>query len=217
MDIEQPSPTAHTIAGLILAGGRARRMQGQDKGLIPFAGRPLIEHVLDRIRPQVDQILISANRNLEQYAEYGHTVITDVIGDYCGPLAGIHSALPTLQQSWLAVVPCDSPLLPTDLVYRLFHSAQSMNAPLAVAHDGQRMQPVMALLHQSLLGSLHTYLEGGGRRMDTWFIQQQAVITDLSDRPEAFRNINSPQDLLQLELWLASRSNQDPSPRTSPA
>ena len=193
------------VAGLILAGGRARRMGGQDKGLVPLAGRPMVEHVLDRIRPQVDDVVISANRNRDVYARYRHRVLADIVGHYSGPLAGMLSALIAVEQPWLAVVPCDSPLLPNDLVARLLASVCAESADIAVAHDGQRLQPVVALLNRSLATSLRSYLEGGGRKIDTWYLQHRIAITDLSDHPEAFLNINTLKEHAVLEQKVLSR------------
>lgn len=187
------------VAGLILAGGRARRMGGQDKGLVPLAGKPMIEYALERVRPQVDEVVISANRNQDVYARYGHRVIEDVLDDYSGPLAGMLSALLVVRQPWLAVVPCDSPLLPRDLVERLLSTALANSAEIAVAHDGERLQPVIALLHRSLLAPLRAFVQGGGRKIDTWYLQHRMVTTDLSDYPEAFVNINTPEDHAALE------------------
>ena len=205
MMIDRSGAAREPVAGLILAGGRARRMGGQDKGLTPLAGKPMIEHVLKRIRPQVDDVVISANRNAERYAGYGHRVIGDVLGDYSGPLAGMLSALLAVRQPWLAVVPCDSPLLPDDLVERLLRSAVAESAELAVAHDGTRLQPVFALLHRSLLSPLRDFLEGGGRKVDTWYAQHRMATTDLSDHPEAFSNINTPEDHAALELQILGK------------
>jgi molybdenum cofactor guanylyltransferase len=174
-------------------------MGGQDKGLIPLAGRPMVEHVLERFRPQVDEVMISANRNRDHYAGFGHAVVEDIMSDYPGPLAGVLSALHATRQPWLAIVPCDSPLLPGDLVERLLRSALGDSAELAVAHDGARLQTMFALLHRSLLAPLRAYLEGGGRRVDTWYAQHRMVIADLSDHPEAFVNVNTPEDHAALE------------------
>ena len=199
MDLQLAGGRRDAVAGLILAGGRARRMGGDDKGLIPLAGRPMVEHVLERIRPQVDEVLINANRNAERYGRYGHPVIPDVIGDYSGPLAGMLTAMMVVQQPWLAVVPCDSPLLPLDLVDRLFESVLVDSAEIAVAHDGQRLQPVVALLSCSLLPHLRAFVDQGGRKIDTWYAQHRMVATDLSDHPEAFVNVNTPEERLELE------------------
>jgi molybdenum cofactor guanylyltransferase len=199
MKVGQDGQARSAIAGLILAGGRARRMGGEDKGLIPLAGRPMVEHVLERIRPQVNEVLINANRNAGQYGRYGHRVIPDVVDDFPGPLAGMLSAMEAVHQPWLAVVPCDSPLLPRDLVQRLFESALAESADIAVAHDGERLQPVIALLRCSLLPQLRAFVEQGGRKIDTWYAQHRMVATDLSDHPEAFVNINTPEERAALE------------------
>ena len=199
MEAELAGGRRDAVAGLILAGGRARRMGGEDKGLISLAGRPMVEHVLERIRPQVDEVLINANRNAEHYGRYGHRVIPDVIGDYSGPLAGMITAMMAVEQPWLAVVPCDSPLLPHDLVDRLYQSVLAESAEIAVAHDGQRLQPVIALLSCSLLPHLRGFVDQGGRKIDTWYAQHRMVATDLSDHPEAFVNVNTPEERLELE------------------
>jgi molybdenum cofactor guanylyltransferase len=202
----QEGPARERVVGLVLAGGRARRMGGQDKGLIPLAGRPLVEHVLERFRPQVDEVVISANRNRDHYARFGHAVIEDLVGDYPGPLAGVLSALHATREPWLAIVPCDSPLLPGDLVERLLRSALRESAELAVVHDGKRLQPMFALLHRSLLTPLQVYLEGGGRKVDAWYAQQRMVTADLSDHPEAFVNLNTPEDHAALERQFAMQT-----------
>jgi molybdopterin-guanine dinucleotide biosynthesis protein A len=199
MELQQAGRRRDAVAGLILAGGRARRMGGEDKGLISLAGRPMVEHVLERIRPQVDDVLINANRNAERYGRYGHRVIPDVIGDYSGPLAGMLTAMMVVEHPWLAVVPCDSPLLPHDLVDRLYQSVLAESAEIAVAHDGHRLQPVIALLGCSLLPHLRAFVEQGGRKIDTWYAQHRMIATDLSDHPEAFVNINTPEERLELE------------------
>ncbi|MFO8004420.1 molybdenum cofactor guanylyltransferase MobA [Thioalkalivibrio sp.] len=199
MELQHDGGRPGAVAGLILAGGRARRMGGEDKGLISLAGRPMVEHVLERIRPQVDDVLINANRNAERYGSYGHRVVADVIGDYSGPLAGMLTAMMAVQQPWLAVVPCDSPLLPTDLVDRLCRSVLAESAEIAVAHDGRRLQPVIALLSCSLLPDLRAFVDQGGRKIDTWYMQHRMVATDLSDHPEAFVNVNTPDERLELE------------------
>jgi len=207
MEVQQAGRKRDAIAGLILAGGRARRMGGEDKGLISLAGRPMVEHVLERIRPQVDEVLINANRNVERYGRYGHRVIPDVIGDYSGPLAGMLTAMMAAKQPWLAVVPCDSPLLPHDIVDRLYQSVLSESAEIAVAHDGQRLQPVIALLNCSLLPHLRAFLDQGGRKIDTWYAEHRMVATDLSDHPEAFVNVNTPEERLELEQRVVTDSS----------
>ncbi|MCA1788860.1 MAG: molybdenum cofactor guanylyltransferase [Thioalkalivibrio sp.] len=199
MELQQAGSRLDAVAGLVLAGGRARRMGGEDKGLISLAGRPMVAHVLERIRPQVDEVLINANRNAERYGRFGYRVIPDVVGDFSGPLAGMLTAMMAVEQPWLAVVPCDSPLLPHDLVDRLYQSVLAESAEIAVAHDGHRLQPVIALLSCSLLPHLRAFVDQGGRKIDTWYAQHRMVATDLSDHPEAFVNVNTPEERLELE------------------
>jgi len=181
-------------------------MGGEDKGLIPLAGQPMIEHVLARFRPQVDELLINANRNQERYGRYGHRVVGDTLADYQGPLAGILTAMRAVAHPWLAVVPCDGPLLPVDLVRRLLHTAQAEQAEIAVAHDGKRMQPVVALLRCALQDSLQDFLDQEGRKIDTWYAQHALAIVDLSDCPEAFTNVNTPEERAALERAVANPS-----------
>lgn len=134
----------HDVTGLILAGGQGRRMGGRDKGLEPLAGRPLVAHVLDRLAGQLAGVMINANRHLDRYADYGDRLITDLEGGYQGPLMGIYSGLRAADTPWVLVVPCDTPALPMDLVPRLV--AGLNDCDIAVAHDGERLHPVVALL-----------------------------------------------------------------------
>ena len=197
-------------AGLILAGGRARRMGGQDKGLLPLAGKPLIEHALERLRPQVHSIVVSANRSQSDYQRYGYPVLSDDYGAFAGPLAGILTALRTITEPWLVVVPCDSPQLPDDLVSRLHQKAAIEQAEVAVAHDGNRLQSVVALIRATLAPSLAAFLNQGGRKVELWYSEQRWTAVDFSDCPHAFSNINTPDDLTAADQRLAvhHRHNQ---------
>ncbi|WP_428614086.1 molybdenum cofactor guanylyltransferase MobA, partial [Shewanella sp.] len=138
------------IDAVILAGGMARRMGGNDKGLVELNDRPMIQHAIDRIKPQVKQILINANRNQSRYAEFGYPVLSDEDSGYLGPLAGMITALGQTQADYLMVVPCDCPLLPTDLVQRMLNAIQAEGAEMAVASDGKREQPVVLLMKPAL-------------------------------------------------------------------
>jgi molybdopterin-guanine dinucleotide biosynthesis protein A len=186
------------LTAVVLAGGLARRMGGQDKGLVEVFGKPMIEHVLDCLRPQVEQILINANRNHDIYASYNYPVISDSIEGYCGPLAGMASAMQHCDTAYLMATPCDSPFLPDDLVARLYNALQAEQASISVAHDGDRMQPVFALLDCNLLESLLAFLHSGERKIDRWYAQQHCVLADFSDCPDTFLNINSPEDITEL-------------------
>ncbi len=183
------------ISGVILAGGQARRMGGQDKGLIHYQSRPLIEHVLQRLTPQISPIAINANRNLEQYQSYGHPVFSDQLSGFQGPLAGISSALQKNTRPHLLVVPCDSPHLPLDLAARLLNTLTQEDADISIAFDGQRNQQLFMLLKQSRQTSLETYLHNGGLAVYQWLQTEKVAISDFSDQAPAFRNINRPEEL----------------------
>lgn len=183
------------LTGIILAGGRARRMGGIDKGLFELNGRPMVEWIIERLSPQVDSIIINANRNHEHYGRYGYPVVADDYGDFEGPLAGFAAVMPYAAGGALITVPCDSPSPPPDLAQRLVTALARQGADLAVAHDGDRLQPVHALLPASLLGSLRAYLAGGDRRVDLWYSRHKMATADFSDCREAFLNLNRPEDM----------------------
>ncbi len=190
------------ITGVILAGGEARRMGGGDKGLVELRGKPLVEHALAALSPQVNTVIINANRNRERYAAYGHPVIADSRQGFQGPLAGMLSCIEAAGTEFIVSVPCDSPLLPDDLVARLFRQLSEEEADISVAHNGDRMQPVFTLMPTSLASSMQAFLDGGGRKIDRWFEQHKLAVTDFSDKPECFRNINNPAELAQMEAQL---------------
>ncbi|MGI9306524.1 MAG: molybdenum cofactor guanylyltransferase MobA [Gammaproteobacteria bacterium] len=193
------SAPANCITGILLAGGRARRMGGEDKGLLPVAGKPLAEWTRRRLRPQTGEILINANRNAAQYAALGR-VIGDRHGGFCGPLAGIHAGLCAAKTEWAVSVPCDSPFFPEELTAKLMDAAAAKNAPVAVASAG-RMQPVFMLLKTSLAGELSAFLDGGGRKIDLWFGARRFAVAEFSDAA-AFANINTPEELAAAESRL---------------
>lgn len=202
----QPDPDMtvprREITAVILAGGRARRMGGKDKGLIQLDGRPMVAHVMAALRPQVGELMINANRNLDRYAEFGYRVITDAVGDFSGPLAGVASALQSSRTRYILTVPCDSPLMPDDLVARLYSTLRSRDAEIAVAHDGERMQPVFSLLPRNLADSLLGFLAEGERRIDRWFTYHKTVTADFSDKADTFLNVNTDEERLALEKTL---------------
>ncbi len=185
---------ACAITAVILAGGRARRMGGMDKGLIIFRGRPMIEHVIAALEPQVGGLIISANRNLERYREYGYPVVTDSAGDYAGPLAGIASGMQAATSPCILSAPCDAPFVSGALAVILSRTLADNRADISAAHDGVRMQPLFALLRRELLPALLAYLEAGGRRVDDWYRQQRLALADFSGCPDAFANLNTPDE-----------------------
>lgn len=202
---ESPS-SPFPVSAVILAGGRATRMGGEDKGWVELAGRPLIAHVLERLRPQVDEILINANRSHDRYQALA-PVISDNNRDYLGPLAGMQAGLAAARHDWVLFVPCDGPALPTDLMSR-FRAALTPATELVVAHDGDWLQPVVALLHTSLLPSLSAALAGGERKIDIWFARHNMAVVSFADQPDAFINLNSPDELAAYEARLQDATGQ---------
>ncbi|MFG6179210.1 molybdenum cofactor guanylyltransferase MobA [Halomonas sp. THAF12] len=185
------------LTGLVLAGGQGRRMGGRDKGLAPFAGRPLVCHARAPLVGRVAELLINANRHADAYTEWGDRVIGDVEAGYQGPLMGIYSGLRAATTDWVVVVPCDSPSLPNDLVARLVGGRGK--ADIAVAHDGERLHPVVALIRRSLADDLAQALAAGERKIDRWYARHAWQPVDMSDCVEAFANLNTEADRRRLE------------------
>lgn len=189
----------NTITAVILAGGKGRRLQGSDKGLVLFNQRPMIEHVLDIIEPQVTQVIINANRNLDTYKSYRHPVIEDALSDFQGPLAGFSIAMLQATTTHILTLPCDGPFISRDYVRRMNQALNNSDAELVVAHDGDRMQPVHALIPVNLQASLDQFLQSGERKIDHWYAQHEYTLADFSDSPEIFQNINTAEQLNTLE------------------
>ena len=189
----------HDVTAVILAGGKGRRMDGEDKGMVELAGRALVEYVIEAIEPQVETIILNANRNQQWYARYGYPVISDSLADYQGPLAGFVSALTNARTGHVVTVPCDGPFIADDLVERLIRALTSNNADIAVAHDGERMQPVYSLMPTRLSTSLMSFLDTGERKIDRWYEQLKVALADFSDCPDTFRNINTAEQRDQLQ------------------
>ena len=180
------------ITGLILAGGEGRRVGGADKGLLDYQGKPLVTHVIERLAPQVDTLLISANRNLDDYIDFGYPVVTDASAERLGPLAGIAAGLRACETPWLVVCHCDCPHLPLDLVARLL--AGIGNAPLAIAATSDGTQPTFILCHRDRLPALNAWLAAGERKVMAWCRAQGAVEVAFADTA-AFANLNTSTDL----------------------
>jgi molybdopterin-guanine dinucleotide biosynthesis protein A len=193
------------ITGVVLAGGLARRMGGRDKGLIELRSRPLIAYALDALREITHRIMINANRNLDQYQRFSVPVITDEGGDFEGPLAGMLAALRAADTPYLLTIPCDCPLLQGAWLHRLIERRDAEDAEIAAAHDGERLNPVFALLDRRLEADLADFLEGGGRKIDVWMRRHRLAVVDFSDHAEMFRNANTPEELAELERRCATR------------
>jgi molybdenum cofactor guanylyltransferase len=182
------------ITAVILAGGQGRRMGGQDKGLIEFDGKPLAALLVDSLRQQAVDIVINANRNHAQYQTFDCPVISDQLEDYQGPLAGFASAMAVVDSEFILTLPCDGPLLADDYVARFIASYNDNDAPIQVAFDGERLQPVHAMIKVDLLPSLKSFLDSRDRKIDRWYAGHDYARVDFSDCSNMFRNINTPAD-----------------------
>ncbi len=191
--------TRPPITGVVLAGGLGRRMGGVDKGLQLLNGRPLVSHVIERLAPQVDELLINANQNGERYAAFGYPVLADRIPEFAGPLAGLHAALSAATHPLVATAPCDSPFLPADLISRLFQALTATNADLAVARTFDQPHPVFCLCRHELLPHLTDFLARGERKMALWHAALKVVEVAFDDEAEAFENINTREELGRFE------------------
>jgi molybdopterin-guanine dinucleotide biosynthesis protein A len=194
---------AEEITGLILAGGRAQRMGGVDKGLIPFLGQPLIASAIKRLQSQVGSIVINANRNITKYAAYGYPVILDETPDFSGPLAGFSVGLQACKTPYLLTTPCDSPLLPLDLGLKLAEEMEHGDFQLVYASckeldDKIWAQPVFCLMRADLLNSLQGFLDKGDLKIDRWFKELHSSTVVFADAT-AFANVNTPEELKSLE------------------
>ena len=170
-------------------------MGGVDKGLVVLDGRPLIAHVLARLAPQVADVLINANQNLERYAAFGAPVVADALGGFAGPLAGLHAGLARATRDYVVTAPCDSPFLPADLVARRAAARADHDADLAVAKTFEQPHPVFALVRRAVLPHLAAFLAAGGRKIDAWYATLRVTEVPFDDEAEAVRNINTADEL----------------------
>lgn len=209
------APGREAITGAVLAGGLGRRMApeagGTDKGLRPLAGRPLASYAIDRLAPQVGTLVVNANRNLDAWRALGAPVITDRMAGFAGPLAGLHAALHWATTPWVVTAPCDSPLLPSDLVSRLATAAAARDAPIAIACTGSQPHPVFALVRRDLLDDLERFLASGRRRIDAWTTPLGAIEVPFDDE-RAFLNLNTIDELQRLERELDALPGRAPPP-----
>lgn len=196
------------ITGVILAGGRAQRMGGIDKGLILLNGKPMVAHVIAALRAEIDNLLINANRNLEQYAAFGYPVVPDIMDGYLGPLAGMASGMRASVSRYIVTAPCDSPLVANNLVRRLYEALTREGADISVAHDGERAHPVFALMRRDLLPDLIDYLNTGERKIDRWYANHRLAVAYFRDEPGSFLNVNSPQERAELENRLTAATGR---------
>jgi molybdopterin-guanine dinucleotide biosynthesis protein A len=187
------------VTAVILAGGQGRRMGGRDKGLVMLDGRPLIIHVIERLRGQVGAMLIVANRNRRRYTQLGYPVVADTVSGFQGPLVGIAAGMAAAETEWVQVVPCDAPRLPLDLVARLGGALERDEVRAAVAVDETGPQPVVCLLEHSLQATLMNDLHQGLRQVKAWLDRVGCTTVGFDDQPGAFANINTPDAIAALQ------------------
>lgn len=200
-------PTRESITGAVLAGGEGRRMGGIDKGLVPLAGRPLVAWGLDALREQTGAQLINANRSLDDYRAFGVPVVSDSGDGFQGPLAGIHAVLAAAQTEFVLSVPCDSPRVPADLAVRLGQALAENDAEIAVVEAAGRFHPVHALMRADLADDLAAALADGERKVMRWQESRRLTVVDCSDIADAFVNVNTPEQVQELERELAVRES----------
>lgn len=187
------------ISGILLAGGQGRRMGGVDKGLQLLRGKPMAQWVIERFAPQVDELLINANQNLDTYTTFGYRVIADAIGGFAGPLAGLHRGLTEARNDLVATVPCDSPFLPRDLIARLHAALETRSAEIAVAKTSDHPHPVFCLCRRDVLPRLTVFLAGGDRKLQLWYATLKVVEVPFDDEAAGFTNINTEEELRAFE------------------
>lgn len=183
------------MTGIVLAGGQGRRMGGVDKGLQLLEGRPMAARAIERLAPQVEAIVVNANQNLDAYRAFGYPVVSDAVGGFAGPLAGLHAGLQAARTALAVTVPCDSPFLPVDLVARLRAALEANDADLAVAKTGAQPHPVFCLVQCRVLPHLEAFLREGGRKIDAWYASLRVIEVSFDDQPQAFSNINTREEL----------------------
>lgn len=180
------------ISAVIVAGGQGSRVGYQQKALLPYQGKPIIEAIIAKLAPQVDHISINANAELERYQRYSDLVFTDAFQGFLGPLAGMHSAWQHLDNEWLIFLPCDNPNLPSDFVERLIKVQQQTMKPIVVVNDGTRMQPLYLLMHCSMAASLQKAIEKRHLSVNRWVKENDFVEANFAECcPQAFQNLNS--------------------------
>jgi len=187
------------VTGIILAGGQGRRMGYKDKGWVTLNGIPLINHTLKRLKPQVDKLIISANRNIDDYKALGVPVVTDSCSDFQGPIAGILATLEKVETKYAVIVPVDAPFLPTNLVETLTDALITDSEQLILIDDGERIHPLFGLYPVSFYHELKHYFESGERRLMAWCKQQPTTVTTMDGQANLFCNINDAQSLALIE------------------
>ncbi len=182
-----------------MAGGMGRRMDGVDKGLVMLQESEMISWVIKTLQPNVDEVIINANRNLPDYEKFGVKVVADSLEGYQGPLAGFEAGMAAATTGWIYTCPCDSPMQSADLLPHMSRCIFEEDAEIGVAFDGERTHPVFSMVRTDLLPSLRAYLQAGERKIDRWFEQHKLLTVDCSDYAASFTNINTVEELQRAE------------------
>ncbi len=190
--------TAQDVTAVILAGGMGRRMGGQDKGLVEYKNTTLIQHVISGIAGQAEHILINANRNIDTYTAFGFPVVEDSLQNFQGPLAGFYAAMQRAETDYILTLPCDGPYVVDDYLETMLNVLNEQDCEMVIASDGERMQPVYALIPTRLKDSLLHYLEEGERKIDQWYQRHQFALAEFSASTKLFTNINTPEDIQEV-------------------
>lgn len=191
-----------SITGMVLAGGLARRFHSEDKGLISLLGRPLVSYALDALIQVAEPVVINANRNQNLYEQLGYQVIPDLDQSFSGPLAGVLSVMRQADTELVFSVPCDCPLINAEILFRMTQTLEEEQADCCIPDDGERVHPVFLLIRTALQDDLAVYLQSGERKIDRWLEQHKLVKTDCSDQPDVFLNVNTPEQLEDLQQRL---------------
>ena len=199
---ERFDSTAHSISGLILAGGQARRLDHLDKGLVRIGSREMVCHVASALAPLVSDLRVNANRSQEIYRGLGLELVEDCITGFAGPLAGLHAGMTVSASTWMLVVPCDVPLITTRVLEQLCRAALESSADIAYACDSERSHPTVAMVRSSLVADLEAFLNAGGRRIMTWYERHTVIEVNISASHE-FLNVNTPMDVEQAARYLS--------------
>jgi molybdenum cofactor guanylyltransferase len=189
-----------TISGVILAGGKAKRMNYQDKGLLNYKDKPIISYAISAMSGVVGELKINVNHNLAAYKQFNLPLITDLNNNYDGPLAGILSAMHQTTCDILVVMPCDSPLVSSCHLQQLINALADHHADIAVAFDGIQMHSVFLAIKTKLKNNLENYLGTNQKKVAIWLDEQNLVKVNFKDSAEVFFNINTADDLKKLEL-----------------
>ena len=188
----------YLLSGIIIAGGKALRMNGLDKGLVLLNKQPMITRVINHFSHHCDEIIISANRHLDDYQQWQYAVYPDIDFIDCGPLAGLYQCLLHTNHPYILISPCDTPYLPQNYADKLFQALCQSSADVAISQYQGRLQYAHFLIKNHLTKQIKSYLEAGNRSLKGWHEQQPFIVVDFKTQPHDFKNINSLTALQRL-------------------